>query len=88
MSKGIFPDIWKEVNVSHLFKKDDPSSVSNYRPISLLNTIGKVMEKIACKHMFIFFLFQHAITSLQSGFVPAIPQLTSLSIFTIRFAKH
>ena len=46
MPKGIFPDIWKEANVSPLFKKDDPSSVSNYRPISLLNTIGKVMEKM------------------------------------------
>ena len=45
MSNGIFPDIWKEANVSPLFKKDDPSSVSNYRHISLLNTIGKVMEK-------------------------------------------
>ena len=55
MSKGIFPDIWKEANVSPLFKKDDPSSVSNYRPISLLNTIGKVMEKIVHKHMFNFF---------------------------------
>ena len=70
MSKGIFPDIWKEANVSPLFKKDDPSSVSNYRPISLLNTIGKVMEKIVHKHMFNFFLDQHAITSLQSDFVP------------------
>ena len=45
MSKGIFHDIWKEANVSPLFKKDGPSSVSNYRPTSLLNTIGKVMEK-------------------------------------------
>ena len=70
MSKGIFPDIWKEANVSLLFKKDDPSSVSNYRPISLLNTIGKVMEKNVHKHMFNFILDQHAITSLQSGFVP------------------
>ena len=44
MSKGTFPDIWKGANVSPLFKKDDPSSVSYYRVISLLNTIGKVME--------------------------------------------
>ena len=44
--------------------------MSNYRPISLLNTIGKVMEKIVHKHMFNFFFDQHAITSLQSGFVP------------------
>ena len=69
MSKGTFPDMWKEANVPPLFKKDDPSSVSNYRPISLLNTIGKVMEKIVHKHMFNLFLDQHAITSLLSGFV-------------------
>ena len=46
MSKGIFPDIWKAANVSPLLKKDDPSSVSNYRPISLLNTNGKAVEKL------------------------------------------
>ena len=44
--------------------------MSNYRPISLLNTIGKVMEKNVHKHMFNFFLDQHAITSLQSVFFP------------------
>ena len=44
--------------------------MSNHRPISLLNIIGKVMEKNVHKHMFNFFLEQHAITSLQSGFVP------------------
>ena len=69
MSKGTFPHIWKEANVCHLFKKDDPSSVSYYRPISLLNTIGKVMEKSVHKHMLNFCLNQHAVTSLQSGFV-------------------
>ena len=34
-----------------------------------LNTIGIVMEKIVHKHMFNFFLDQHTILSLQSGFV-------------------
>ena len=75
MSKGIFPDIWKEANVSPLLKKDDPPS----RPISLLNTIGQVMEKIVHKHMFNFFTV---------WFFQAIPQLTSLLMFTIRFAQH
>ena len=46
MSKSHFPDIWKEANVSPLRKKDDPSLVGNYRPISLLSAIGKVMEKL------------------------------------------
>ena len=41
---------WKEAYVTPIHKKDDPSIVSNYRPISLLNTIGKAMEKIVHKH--------------------------------------
>ena len=44
--------------------------VSNYRPISLLNTIGKVFEKIVHKHVFNFFRDNNILTSLQSGFVP------------------
>ena len=46
MSKCVCPNVWKEANVSPLYKKDYPSLVSNYRPVSLLSTIGKVMEKI------------------------------------------
>ena len=38
-----------------IFKKDDPSEVSNYKPISLLNTIGKVFEKLVHKHVYNLF---------------------------------
>ena len=54
----------------HCIKKDDPSLVCNYRPISLLSSIGKVMEKIIHKHMFNYFNDHSIITCLQSGFVP------------------
>ena len=70
LSHGIFPDVWKQANVSPLYKKDDPSFVCNYRPISLLSSIGKVMEKIIHKHMFNYFNDHSIITCLQSGFVP------------------
>ena len=46
MSKCVCPNIWKEANESPLYTNDDPSFVSNYRPVSLLSTIGKVMGKI------------------------------------------
>ena len=42
MSLSCVPVIWKEANVSPLYKKDDSSLVSNYRPISLLSALGKV----------------------------------------------
>ena len=44
LCKGKVPNIWKEANVTPI-KKDDPSMISNYRPIALLSTIGKVLEK-------------------------------------------
>ena len=46
LTSGKVPLIWKVANVTPIFKKDDPSVVSNYRPISLLSTVGKVLEKI------------------------------------------
>ena len=52
-----------------VFKKDNPSDVGTYRPISLLNTIGKVLEKIIHKYVYNFFHEHHVITTLQSGFV-------------------
>ena len=52
LTSGKVPLKWKEANVTPIFKKDDPSVVSNYRPISLLSTLGKVLEKIIHKHLF------------------------------------
>ena len=54
MSKRVCPNIWKEANVSPLYKKYDPFLLSNYRLVSLLSTIRKVMEKVIHKHMFNF----------------------------------
>ena len=45
LTKCVCPNSLKEAKVSPLFNKDDLSMTSNYRPISLLNTIGEVMEK-------------------------------------------
>ena len=81
MSKCICPDIWKKANVSPLYKKDEPSLVNNYRPISLLSTVGKVMEKIIHKDMFNFFKDHEVITCLQSGFVPVDSTVNQLVVY-------
>ena len=70
LTSGKVPLIWKVANVTPIFKKDDPSVVSNYRPISLLSTVGKVLEKIVHKHLFNFIRDNNILTTLQSGFVP------------------
>ena len=37
LRSGVFPDDWKQANVTPIFKKDDRQLKSNYRPVSLLN---------------------------------------------------
>ena len=64
------PSLWKLANVTLILKKHGPSNVSNYRPISLLSSIGKVLEKLIHKYVFNCFHEHEVLTTLQSGFVP------------------
>ena len=41
LSSSKVPQAWKEANVTPVFQKDDPYDCKNYRPISLLSTLGK-----------------------------------------------
>jgi hypothetical protein len=69
LQKGIFPSTWKIARVMPAFKKDDKSSPSNYRPISLLSCIGKVMERAVYKYTY-HFIFEHSLLyAYQSGFI-------------------
>ncbi len=45
-SSGIFPDILKTAKVKPLFKKNDPTLMGNYRPVSILSCVSKIFEKI------------------------------------------
>ena len=67
---GLFPEQWKEANVTPVHKKKDKQTVSNYRPISLLPLFAKVFEKIVFKHLYNFLITNKLITKNQSGFTP------------------
>ena len=40
-----FPSIWKTAKVIPLFKEGDKKNASNYRSISILPTLSKLLEK-------------------------------------------
>ena len=42
---GVFPSVLKTVKVVPVFKKDSKLDYNNYRPISLLSNIEKILEK-------------------------------------------
>lgn len=44
ISQGKFPSAWKSAVIAPIFKSGVPLSVYNYRPISILPTVSKVME--------------------------------------------
>lgn len=45
LQTGKIPCEWKLARLKPIFKKGDPTNVSNYRPISNLNSISKVFER-------------------------------------------
>ena len=49
IAQGIFPNLMKIAEVIPLFIGKDCDEVINYRPISLLITISKLLEKIVYK---------------------------------------
>ena len=65
---GIFPQIFKTAKVVPIFKAGDKHLVRNYRPISLLSCLSKVLEKVI-KNRFINFFEKHEIFyDFQYGF--------------------
>ena len=51
LQRGTLPSEWKLSNVIPIHKKGDNSFVENYRPISLLCVIAKVMERCIYNHL-------------------------------------
>ena len=65
---GIFPNFSKSAQVIPVFKNESRLSCNNYRPISRLSNIGKIIEKLIHKRLN-HFLEQHKVFyALQFGF--------------------
>ena len=54
LEQGIFPDLMKKAEVIPLYKGKDRELCMNYRPISPLLTISKILEKIMYKRTYDF----------------------------------
>ena len=72
LQRGVFPQTWKQANVTPLFKTGNASLPNNYRPVSLLSVLGKVLEKAVFKSLFNYLRDANAIYSYQSGFLPGV----------------
>ena len=50
-----FPESWKYSKVIPFYKKCDPLDRKNYRPVSLLSPLSKVLEKIVYEQLYEYF---------------------------------
>ena len=67
-STGTFPIRWKTASVTPLFKQGAASDPSNYRPISVLPAVSKVIERHMHNFLYAFLMDNNLLYSRQSGF--------------------
>ena len=67
---GEFPSLWKEAKVKPLYKAGAKDDVNNYRPISILPTLSKLIEKWVNSQFFEYLNAFDLLHKSQSGFRP------------------
>ena len=68
LSTGRFIDEFKMAKVFPVFKKGDPHVLNNYRPISLLSSMSKILEKIMYRRLNGFLNHHNFFYDFQFGF--------------------
>ena len=68
ITKGVFPDEWKIAKIVPIYKKGSKNEGTNYRPVSLLPTLSKIIEKVVDKQIRDFLESNNLIYSNQYGF--------------------
>ena len=70
LNTGAFPPQLKIAKVIPMYKKDANNIFNNYRPISLLPALSKVVEKVICSQINNFFITNNICYDSQCGFRP------------------
>jgi len=70
LTTGIVPHAWKRARVVPIFKSGDIASLNNYRPISVLPIVSKIIERAVHKQLSEFLESNNLLHPNQSGFRP------------------
>ena len=65
---SVFPDCLKIARVTPIFKKGEKTNRNNYRPISILSAISKIVEKVLTNQLSDFMELHDLFTESQHGF--------------------
>lgn len=88
LREGCFPDMWKLAKVFPIFKDGDRSDCNNYRPISILAVVSKLIEKVVFNQLYDYLISNNLLSEHQSGFRPSHSTLTALLKNTIYWLSN
>ena len=87
LETSTFPLSWKCAKVTPLYKNGPRDEINNYRPIPVLPTLSKLIEKFIQKHLSSFLNEFGVIHKSQSGFRPGHSTETALLLMTENWLK-
>ena len=84
---GIFPDKLKLALIVPVFKKGDETKLDNYRPISLLPSFSKILERVMCDRIMEFLLAHDILNDVQHAYLKGRSTQTAMFRFTEEILK-
>ena len=76
------PSSWKCATVIPIYKKSDPSKASNFRPVTIVPAICKIVEKLVHKQITSYLTHNHLFSHDQHGFMENHSTCTALISIT------
>ena len=84
LTNSQFPDPWKHSLLQPIYKAGDPNSPSNFRPISIIPPIAKLVERVVQRQLYHYLSHNSLLASTQHGFRPNHSTETALVTVTDR----
>ena len=79
LKEGVFPTLWKRALITPILKKKGlDTSFSNYRPVSNLQFVSKVLEKVVAEQLSSYLVSSNLLEPHQSAYRPGCSVETAL----------
>ena len=88
LSSGVVPTDWKMAKVIPILKSGSMAENDNYRPISILPTLSKILEKMVHKKLLKHLEFNGFLSEHQFGFRPNRSTELAVTFFTDLIRKE
>lgn len=86
--EGVFPPVLKRSVIHPIFKGGDRDNINNYRPISVLPVISKILEKLINNRLISFLNTYNLLSDSQYGFRPGLSTEDAILDLTKDITKH